>query len=82
MVKRSREESSWLQTVELTHTSGAESGGVVRGLGVHGEVLINPLYEDEEREEEGEAEEREMAAINDEDWSFPPPPPSTHSSQL
>ena len=52
---------------------------MVRGLGNHGQVLINPLYEDEERGE-GEAEEREMSAVNA-DWSFPPPSP-THSSNL
>ena len=89
--KRGREESSWLQTVELTHThhrtplgggGGAGGVGVVRGLGVRGEVLQNPLYEDEDYEEgEGEREgEVEMSAMEF-DWALPPPSP-THSSDL
>ena len=66
-----REESSWLETVELTHTQGAE-GGVVRGLGTPGEILRNPLYEDED--EEYEEQEREEVELSNMDWTFPPPP--------
>ena len=75
-----RDESSWLQTVELTHTHHppGEEGGVVRGLGTHGEVLQNPLYEDEEGEyDEREREWVELSATEN-DWT-PPPPPTTAS---
>ena len=77
MSKVSREESSWLQAVELTHTqrpAGTE-GEMVRGLGVWGEVLQNPLY----MEEEKEGGEVEMSAMED-DWTLPPPPPADSSN--
>ena len=73
-----RQEASWLQTVELTHTQHPQgAGGAVRGLGARGEVLQNPVYEDEEEEEDEEREKVEMSAM--EDWALPPPPPTTSS---
>ena len=74
-----RQEASWLQTVELTHTKHPRgAGGAVRGLGARGEVMQNPMYEDEEEEEEDEEREKvEMSAM--EDWALPPPPPTTSS---
>ena len=81
MSKASREESSWLQAVELTHTQppGGAEGGMVRGLGGRGEVLQNPLYEDED-EEDGE-EGVELSA-RERDWALPPPSSPCHSSDL
>ena len=73
-----RQEASWLQTVELTHTKHPRgAGGAVRGLGARGEVMQNPVYEDEEEEEDEEREKVEMSAM--EDWALPPPPPTTSS---
>ena len=75
-----REESSWLEAVELTHTRETRGAGgrVARGLGARGEVLKNPLYDDEEEEEEGEGVE--MSGM--EDWTLPPPPSTTTASDL
>jgi hypothetical protein len=80
-----RQESSWLEAVELTHSSHLHSGsgvGLVRG---RGEVLQNPLYtEEDDDEEEGEGREGEgveMLAMVSDMQALPPPSP-THSSDL
>ena len=82
--KRGREEeTSWLQTVELTHTRhhSPGAGGVVRGLGIRGEVLQNPLYDDEDDDQGQEGEGMELSPIMESDWALSPPSP-THSSDL
>ncbi|CAI8017786.1 hypothetical protein GBAR_LOCUS10740 [Geodia barretti] len=83
-----RQESSWLEAVELTHSSHVHSGsgvGLVRGVGGRGEVLQNPLYtEEDDDEEEGEGREGdgvEMLAMLSDMQALPPPSP-THSSDL
>ena len=83
-----RQESSWLEAVERTHSSHVHPGsgvGLVRGVGGRGEVLQNPLYtEEDDDEEEGEGREGdgvEMLAMLSDMQALPPPSP-THSSDL
>lgn len=87
--RRGAAESSWLETVELTHTTlrhsatgvGGGGGGLVRGMGSRGEVLQNPLYcEEDDEDEEGEGEDVEMVAMTSGPALLPPSP--THSSDL
>ena len=74
--------------MELTHTTLRHSatgvgggGGLVRGIGSRGEVLQNPLYsEEDDEDDEGEGEEVKMAAMVSDPALLPPSP--THSSDL
>ncbi|CAI8053516.1 hypothetical protein GBAR_LOCUS29256 [Geodia barretti] len=65
--------------------SRASAVGLVRGVGGRGEVLQNPLYtEEDDDEEEGEGREGdgvEMLAMLSDMQALPPPSP-THSSDL
>lgn len=67
-----RNEASWLEAIEHTKCRGEG----VRGLEVSGETLRNPLYEDQDEEEE-EGEQVEMLASAED--TAPAVPTSTSS---